>query len=104
MPRRAFVPDSLGRLEDRVVLSGGPVVVSNHTYNFTLSMVWNNFEQYATDGKFQLLRANLAMGAARIPFHRPTAWGRAPTPSSTRCAPTRPPACPGPWRTPTRAS
>lgn len=77
VPNRAFVPDALGRLEDRVVLSGvaAPVALSALRFNMTLGFVRNDFQLFGTSGDFARLRAALAQHVAPLPFARADGLG-----------------------------
>ena len=76
MRRRAFTPDALGRLEDRVVLSHvaglsqGPVELSDLRFNMAIGLVKKDFELFATSGDLERLRAMLAEHTKGIPFHQ----------------------------------
>jgi hypothetical protein len=79
MRRRAFKPEALGELEDRVVPSGpprGPVVLSGLHFNTALDLVKRDFELYAMSGDFERLRAMLSQHTSGLPFHRVDAIGR----------------------------
>lgn len=72
--RRTFVPDALGSLGDRVLLSEaaalprGPVALSALRFNMSMDMVRNDFELFATSGNFERLRASLARHTVGSPF------------------------------------
>ena len=78
--KRAFVPSSLGgmdRLEDRVVLSHGPVfsqgaaVLTAHAYAKTSREIHAAFVHFATHGQnYGQLNADLAKAMNRIPYHK----------------------------------
>ena len=82
MRKRAFKPDALSSLEDRVVLSAvthfthGSVVLSGLKYNMAVDLVRRDFELYVTSGNFERLRAMLAQDTARLPFHRADSLGQ----------------------------
>lgn len=79
MRRQAYTPDSLGKLEDRVVLSqaalsGVPVVVSGYSLEAGIGMVRRDFELFATGEdtphNFGRLRGMLAQNSVGVPYHR----------------------------------
>jgi hypothetical protein len=74
---RAFRPEALGRLEDRLVLShaGAPAVLSGLGFNTTLGMIRNDFELFATSGDFERLRSTLAEHVANVPFQQADGLG-----------------------------
>ena len=78
--KRAFVPDPLGPLEARNLLSGGakphlPVAFSGVAFNTSNVRIQGYFQQYALGGNFQLLRTQLASSSAAIPFGRQDGLG-----------------------------
>ncbi len=81
MRQRAFVPD-VGCLEGRTLLSGGvrvphgPVGLSGVAFNLGNLRNRGYFEQYALGGNFQLLRTQLAVTSAAIPFGRVDGLGQ----------------------------
>ena len=76
MRKRAFVPEPLGCLEGRALLSGsakihhGPVALSGVAFNLGKLRNKGYFEQYALGGNFTLLRSQLAGTSAAIPYGR----------------------------------
>ncbi len=83
MRSRAFMPDALGRLEDRIVpshvagLTRGqdPVALSGPRFNLDIFMVRGDFELFATSGNFEQLRARLAEHTRGVPFHQADGLG-----------------------------
>ena len=80
MRKRAFVPESLGPLEARNLLSttrpGIPVALSGPGFNLANLRIRGYFEQYALGGNFQLLRTQIASLSAAIPFGRQDGLGQ----------------------------
>ena len=80
MRNRSFVPDPLGPLEGRRLLSGGarphlPVAFSGIAFNAGGMRVESYFQQYAEGGNFGLLRTQLAEVSTAIPFGRQDGLG-----------------------------
>jgi len=81
MRQRAFVPD-VGCLEGRTLLSGGarvphgPAGLSGVAFNLGKLRNRGYFEQYALSDNFQLLRTQLAVTSAAIPFGRVDGLGQ----------------------------
>lgn len=78
MRRRAFVPEAPGRLEGRALLSGsrGPVHLSAAAFGLDLLQIKGDFQQFSISGDLALLRAQLAMRAAPVPFSRVDGLGQ----------------------------
>ena len=82
MRKRAFVPESVGPLEGRTLLSGGarsprgPVGLSGVTFNTGTLKIRGYFEQYALGNNFKLLRTQLAEISAAIPYGRVDGLGQ----------------------------
>lgn len=75
MSKRIFVPEPLGCLEGRAMLSGatahhGPVALSGLAFNLNSQMIRGDFEQYALGGNFKLLQTQIAGREAAVPFAR----------------------------------
>ncbi len=82
MRKRAFVPGTVGCLEGRTLLSGGakiphgPVGLSGVAFNLGNLRDKGYFQQYALGGNFQLLRTQLAVTSAAIPYGRVDGLGQ----------------------------
>ena len=81
--KRAFVPESLGPLEGRQLLSGagsqtphGPVGLSGVGFNTAGLRIKGDFQQYALGRNFQLLRTQLATFSAAIPYGKVDGLGQ----------------------------
>ncbi len=76
--KHAFVPSALGRLEDRVVLSGGvrfatsgAAVLTTRAYNNASSGINSSFRRFATDGQnYVRLASDLTNSLKVIPYVR----------------------------------
>lgn len=75
--KHVFVPDALGRLEDRLVLSTGvafvrgAAVLTNHALNKTVSDINAAFRRFATKGlDYARLESGLKAAVSRIPYNR----------------------------------
>ena len=82
MRKRAFVPESLGPLEGRTLLSAtsqmarGPVGLSGVAFNTSNLRIQGDFQQYALGGNFKLLRTQLAAISAAIPYGKVDGLGQ----------------------------
>ncbi len=81
MPKRAFVPESLGPLEGRTLLATvaaahGPVGLSGVGFNTAGVRIQADFQQYALGGNFQLLRTQIAGLSAAIPYGKVDGLGQ----------------------------
>jgi hypothetical protein len=77
MKKHAFVPDALGRLEDRVVLSGvrfatsGAAILTTSAFNHASGGINNAFSRFATRGmNYGRLAADLTNALKVIPYVR----------------------------------
>jgi hypothetical protein len=72
MRRRSFTPAAPACLEGRDLPSAfpGPAHLSAALYGLNLLKLQGNFQQFALYGNLPLLRSQLAMRAAMVPFAR----------------------------------
>jgi hypothetical protein len=73
---RAFVPSSLGRLEERVVPAGvqftsfGAAILTTQAFNSAFNGIYNAFARFATHGlNYGQLNADLAKAVSVIPYN-----------------------------------
>ena len=82
MSKRAFVPESLGPLEKRNLLSATakmphrPVALSGLGFNLSNLRIQGYFQQYALGGNFKLLQTQIAGLSGAIPFGRQDGLGQ----------------------------
>ena len=82
MRKRTFVPEPVGCLEGRALLSGGaasprgPVGLSGVTFNTGNLKIKGYFQQYALGNNFKLLQTQLAAISTAIPYGRVDGLGQ----------------------------
>ncbi len=82
MRRRRFVPDALGPLESRALLTGGlkthrgVVQLSGMGLNQNLLTVKGSYGEFAVTGNFAKLQTDLAQHVATVPFGQADGLGQ----------------------------
>ena len=71
--KRAFVPESLGRLESRAVPAptfyGGVAVLTTRVYQHAATGIFNSFNIFTRTGNYGQLSHNLTQSIRSIPYH-----------------------------------